>query len=67
MAISLRELQVISRRGKPTAVVVPIKDFQELLELAEDRYDVAEITRIKKHGARFRPLEEILRERRIRV
>jgi len=31
-----REPEIVARNGKPVSVILPIKDYEELLERAED-------------------------------
>lgn len=37
------KLQVVMKNGKPNAVIIDIKDYQELLELLEDKEDIIAI------------------------
>jgi len=58
-----REPEIITRNGKPVAVIVPIKDYEELLERAEDAEDVAWLKRARRKKLNYRPLEDYLAER----
>jgi prevent-host-death family protein len=58
MNASNREPEIITRNGKPVAVIVPIKDYEELLERAEDAEDVAWLKRARKKKLSYRPLED---------
>lgn len=58
-----REPEIITRNGKPVAVIVPIKVYEELLERAEDVEDVAWLKRARKKKLNYRPLEEYLAAR----
>jgi PHD/YefM family antitoxin component YafN of YafNO toxin-antitoxin module len=58
-----REPEIVRRNGKPVAVVVPIKDYEELLERAEVAEDVAWLKRARKRKLNYRPLEEYLAAR----
>ena len=49
--------------SKPQAVVLNIKDYERLLEAAEEKDDLAELRRIKKGRTLFREIEAYLRER----
>ncbi len=51
------------RNGKPVSVILPIKEYQELLERAEDAEDVAWLKRARRKKAHYRPLEEYLAKR----
>jgi len=54
------EPEVVTRKGKPVAVILPIKDYQELLERVEDAEDVAALKRARRKPLQFRPLEDYL-------
>ena len=58
-----REPEIVTRNGKPVSVIIPLKDYQELLERAEDAEDVAWLKRARKKKLRYRPLEEYLTDR----
>ena len=51
------------RKGKPVSVILPIKDYEELLERTEDAKDVADLKRARTKPLRYRPLEDYLRKR----
>jgi prevent-host-death family protein len=54
--------EIVTRNGKPIAVIVPIKDYEELLERAEDAEDVAWLKRARKRKLHYRPLEAYIAE-----
>jgi len=64
MKRSLVETGIIMRRGKPVAVILPIADYEELLERVEDAADLAWLKRARKKPLHYRPLEEYLAGRR---
>ena len=64
MKTSVVESGIVMRKGKPVAVILPIADYEELLERAEDAEDVAWLRRARKKPLRYRPLEEYLAGRR---
>jgi len=39
MKATAREPEIVTRNGKPVSVIIPIKDYEELLERAEDAED----------------------------
>lgn len=45
------------------SVIIPIKDYQELLERAEDTEDIAWLKRARRKKPHYRPLEEYLSQR----
>jgi antitoxin (DNA-binding transcriptional repressor) of toxin-antitoxin stability system len=63
MSAVTKEPEIITRNGKPVAVIVPIKVYEELLERAEDVEDVAWLKRARKKKLNYRPLEEYLAAR----
>jgi len=60
----LAEPQIVTCRGKPVSVIIPISDYQELSERVEDVEDVAWLKRARKKPLRYRPLEDYLAERK---
>lgn len=58
-----KEPEVIVRDGKPVSVILPIKDYEELLERLEDAEDVAYLKKLRSKPLSFRPLSEYLAER----
>ena len=64
MKAAMSEPEIVTRKGKPVSVIIPIKDYQELLERVEDAEDVAWIKRARKKPLHYRPLEDYLAERK---
>jgi PHD/YefM family antitoxin component YafN of YafNO toxin-antitoxin module len=64
MKASLSEPEIVTRKGKPVSVIIPIKDYEELLERVEDAEDVAWLKRARKTPLQYRPLEDYLAERK---
>jgi len=63
MNATMLEPEIVMRKGKPVSVIIPIKDYEELLERVEDSEDVAWLKRARRKPLRYRPLEEYLAER----
>jgi antitoxin (DNA-binding transcriptional repressor) of toxin-antitoxin stability system len=63
MKATLPEPEIVTRKGKPVSVIIPIKDYEELLERVEDADDVAWLKRVRKTPLQYRPLEDYLAER----
>ncbi len=63
MKATLSEPEIVTRKGKPVSVIIPIKDYQELLERVEDADDEAWLKRARKKPLKYRPLEDYLAER----
>ncbi len=64
MKVTLSEPEIVTRKGKPVSVIIPIKDYEELLERVEDAEDVAWLKRVRKMPLQYRPLEDYLAERK---
>jgi len=56
--------QFIIEGGKPTAVILNIHDYEELLQRVEDVEDLAELRRLRKTTLKFRSFEEFLKEQK---
>ena len=54
--------QVVMKNGKPSAVIIDIKDYQELLQRLEDKEDIADLERIRKGGLQVRKFDDFLTE-----
>ena len=63
MKATLPELEIVTRNGKPVSVILPIKDYEELLERVEDAEDVAWLKRARRKPLHYRRLEDYLAER----
>ena len=44
-------------------MIIPIEDYEELLERVEDSEDVASLKRARRKPLHYRPLEDYLAER----
>ena len=64
MKATLLEPEIVTRKGKPVSVIIPMKDYQELLERVEDTEDVARLKRARSKPLHYRPLEDYLLERK---
>lgn len=63
MKAILTEPEIVTRKGKAVSVIIPIKDYEELLERVEDAEDVAWLKRARRKPLHYRPLEEYLAQR----
>ena len=63
MKATLPEPEIVTRKGKPVSVIIPIKEYEELLERVADAEDVAWLKRARRKPLRYRPLEDYLAER----
>ncbi|MGD0101757.1 MAG: type II toxin-antitoxin system prevent-host-death family antitoxin [Acidobacteriota bacterium] len=63
MKSPLPEPEIVMRKGKPVSVIIPIKDYEELLERAEDIDDVVWLKRARSKPLHYRPVEDYLADR----
>lgn len=61
MAIASTKTKLLVENGKPTAVVLNIRQYEKLLESAEEKEDLADFRRIKRGRTSFRPLSDYLK------
>ena len=54
--------EIILSEGKPTAVILDIDEYQEMLERLEDVDDLKMLEEMRKKPLKFRRLEDVLRE-----
>jgi len=66
MKARLAEPGIVTRKGKTVSVIIPIKDYEELLERAEDAKDVAWLRQQRRKPPQYRPLQDYLAERKRR-
>jgi PHD/YefM family antitoxin component YafN of YafNO toxin-antitoxin module len=63
MKAALSEPEIVTHKGKPVSVIIPIKEYEELLERVEDAKDMAWLKRARRKALDYRPLEDYLAER----
>lgn len=54
--------EIVTRNGKPVAVILDIDEYQEMLERLEDMEDLRMLEEMRKKPLQFRRLEEFLEE-----
>ena len=54
------EPEIVTRNGKPVSVILPIKDYREMMERLEDAEDVAYLKKARRKPLHYRPLEDVL-------
>ena len=64
MSALVKEPEMITRGGKPVSVILPIKEYQALLDRLEDAEDVAYLKKAKTKPLTFRPFADYLADRR---
>lgn len=60
MKATRRKPEIVTRNGKPVSVIIPIKDYEELLERAEDAEDVAWLKQARRKKLTYRGVGEHL-------
>jgi prevent-host-death family protein len=63
MKATMAEPEIVTRKGKPVSVIIPIENYEELLERVEDAGDLAWLKRARRKPLQYRPLEDYLAER----
>jgi prevent-host-death family protein len=58
------EPAIVTHKGKPVSVILPLAAYEELLERVEDAQDVAWLKRTRQKPQQYRPLEDYLAERK---
>ncbi len=65
--VKRRSPEIVLRDGKPTAVILDIADYKEMLERLEDVEDLQALKEMRKRPLKFRRLEDFLKEHTPRV
>ena len=60
MKASLAEPEIVTKKGKPVSVILPIKQYRELMERLEDADDVAWLKKARRKKLHYRRLEDVL-------
>ena len=60
MKAAFAEPEIITRKGKPVSVILPIKDYQEMMERLEDAADVEWLKKDRRKPQSYRPLADVL-------
>ncbi len=60
MKAALAEPEIVTKKGKPVSVILPIKQYQEILERLEDAEDVAWLKKARRKRFHYQPLEDVL-------
>ena len=56
--------EIIVRNGKPSAVILEIDEYQEMLERLEDADDLRDLAEMRKRTLKFKKLDDFLKEYR---
>ena len=54
--------EIVLREGKPSAVILDIDEYREMLERLDDMEDLKALERMRRKPLRFRKLESFLME-----
>jgi len=65
--VKIKEPEMIYKSGKPTAVILPLAEYEELLERVEDAADLQWLKKARLQGASYRPFSDYLKEHKRRV
>ncbi len=60
--MTLNENFVVDAKGKKVSVLLPIKDYQKLLDELEELEDIKAYDNATKHKQEFIPLDKALKE-----
>ena len=63
MKTEMAEPEIVTRNGQPVSVIIPIEDYEELLERAADAGDIAWLKKARSEAPSYRSLEDYLTER----
>ena len=64
MKATLSEPEIVTRKGKPISVIIPIKEYEEMLERLEDAEDIHYLKRARRKPLQYRSLEDYLAEKK---
>ena len=59
--------EYVVQNGNPTAVIVPIEEYRDMLERLEDAEDLKTLRAMRKSPLKLRRLEDFLMERSPRI
>jgi PHD/YefM family antitoxin component YafN of YafNO toxin-antitoxin module len=58
-----KEPEIVIRGGTPSAVILDIDEYQEMLERLEDIEDLMMLERMREKPLKFKKMDDFLRER----
>jgi len=67
MKLKSQNPEIVLRNGKPSAVILDIDVYENLLEQLEQREDLKALAAVRKKAVKFRSFEEFLAEHRSHV
>jgi PHD/YefM family antitoxin component YafN of YafNO toxin-antitoxin module len=60
MKSAIAEPEIVTRKGKPVSVIIPIKVYNEMMERLEDAEDIAYLKKARREPLHYRLLENVL-------
>ncbi len=60
MKAPFAEPEIVTKKGKPVSVIIPIKTYQEMVEKLEDAEDVEWLKKARRKPLQYRPLKDVL-------
>ena len=57
-----RKPEIVLRNGKPSAVILGIRQYEKMLERLEDAEDLRWLREVRKKPLRYRKLEQVIAE-----
>ena len=60
MKAALAEPEIVTRKGKPVSVILPIKAYKALIERLEDAEDAAHLKKARQKAMHYRPLADVI-------
>jgi hypothetical protein len=60
MKTAFAEPEIVTKKRNAVSVILPIKQYQEILERLEDAEDVAWLKKARRKKLHYRPLEDVL-------
>ncbi len=63
MRTAFAEPEIVTRKGKPVSVILPIQAYEKMLEQLGDAADIADLKKARTKPLSFRPFEDYLAER----
>ena len=57
-----KDPEIVMRAGKPTAVILGIEEYRQLLERVEDAEDLKNLKAMRKRPLKFRKFDDFLKD-----
>ncbi len=64
--MKIKEPEMIYKSGQPTAVILPLAEYEELLERVEDVADLKWLQKNRLQGVTYRPFSDYVKEKKRR-